>query len=93
MARAIGQRLAPATGPVTLLLPLGGIEQWDRPGEPLHDPVGLAAFIDEMRRAVPPTVRLVEVHAHINDDAFADAALAVFDAWVAAGRIAPGVTA
>jgi hypothetical protein len=31
------------------------------------------------------------VDAHINDDAFVQAALQVFDAWVAAGLVPPGV--
>jgi hypothetical protein len=33
-----------------------GVEQWDRPGEPLHDPEGLDAFIDrDARRGAAPT--------------------------------------
>jgi hypothetical protein len=35
----------------------------------------------------------MELDAHINDAAFSDAALAVFDRWVAAGRIVPGIHA
>ena len=46
IAAEIGARLAAAQGPTCLLLPLRGVEQWDRPGEPLHDPEGLQAFID-----------------------------------------------
>ena len=90
IAREIGTRLAQATGPACLLLPLQGIEQWDRPGEPLHDADGLAAFIAAMREAVPRGLPYVEIDAHINDAAFCDAALAVFDRWVAEGRIAAG---
>ena len=90
IAREIGTRLAQATGPACLLLPLQGIEQWDRPGEPLHDADGLAAFIAAMREAVPPGLPCIEVDAHINDAAFCDAALAVFDRWVAEGRIVTG---
>jgi uncharacterized protein (UPF0261 family) len=90
IAREIGARLAQATGPACLLLPLRGIEQWDRPGEPLHDADGLAAFITAMREAVPPGLPCVEIDTHINDTAFCDAALAVFDGWVAEGRIVAG---
>lgn len=96
VARALCARLAEATGPTCLLLPTQGIEGWDRPGQPLHDPAGLAAFVDETQRHVPPNVRLELLDAHINDDAFCDAALRVFDAWVAEGRIAaqrPGMVA
>lgn len=87
-AREVAARAAQATAPAHILLPLGGIEEWDKPGEPAHDPGGLAAFIDEMRKAVKPPVQMTEVDAHINDQAFADAALAVFDGWVADGVVA-----
>lgn len=86
-ARAIADRLAQAAGPVHFILPAGGIEEWDRQGQAAHDPAGLAAFLDEMRTAIRPPVRLSEVDAHINDQAFADKALEIFDAWVADGTI------
>jgi uncharacterized protein (UPF0261 family) len=88
VGRAIGERLAEATGPTCLLLPCGGVEGWDRPGQPLHDPDGLAAFFDAVQRHAPPNAELVVLDAHINDRAFADAALTVFDRWLAEGRIA-----
>jgi uncharacterized protein (UPF0261 family) len=91
IAAEIGARLAAARGPSCLLLPLRGVEQWDRPGEPLHDAEGLAAFVDAMRAAVKAPLRCIELDAHINDDAFCDAALAVFDEWVAQGLVPPGV--
>lgn len=90
IAAEIGTRLAAARGPSCLLLPRGGIEQWDRPGEPLHDAEGLAAFVDAMRAAVPDGTRCVEIDAHINDPAFVDAALQVFDGWVAQGLVPLG---
>jgi uncharacterized protein (UPF0261 family) len=34
---------------------------------------------------------VITLDAHINDAAFADAALAVLDAWVLEGRVPPGV--
>ena len=83
MAREMCAKLAGATGPVTLLLPLLGCNEWDRPGGPLSDPEGLSAFIDEVRVACPPNVELIELEAHINDAGFADAALAVIDRWIA----------
>jgi len=88
VACVIGERLGEACGPVALLMPRRGIEEWDRPGQPLHDPEGLAALVDELRRAVRPNTRLVELDAHINDADFADAVLRIFDQWVVEGRIA-----
>lgn len=81
-ARMMAERMAQSPVPVHCLSPLRGVEEWDKPGEPAHDPEGLAAFTDELRKAVKPPVQLTEVDAHINDRAFADAALAIFDEWV-----------
>ena len=86
-ARAIGERLAQSSTPAHVILTTGGIEEWDKPGEPAHDPEGLAAFIDEMRSAIKAPAILTEVDAHINDEAFADKVLEIFDAWVAEGTV------
>ncbi|MEE8271861.1 MAG: Tm-1-like ATP-binding domain-containing protein [Alphaproteobacteria bacterium] len=89
-ARAIAEKLAKANGPTTFILPLRGIEEWDREGEPVHDPAGLSAFIDEIGTAIAPPVRLVECDGHINDAAFATTALGIFDDWVRDGIVPPG---
>jgi uncharacterized protein (UPF0261 family) len=75
------------------LLPTRGIEEWDRPGGAMHDPQGLAAFMDEIGMAAPPSATVHRVDAHINDEAFARAALGVLDGWVRDGLVAPGVAA
>ena len=90
LARALADKLAGARGPVTFLLPLQGGNEWDRAGGPLADPAALSAFCDALRSSLPANVRLTELDAHINDAAFHDAALAQFDAWVAAGLVPPG---
>ncbi len=90
VARTIGERLSQAKGPSCLLLPLRGVEQWDQPGEPLHDPEGLEAFNTAMRAHVPANAQLLELAAHINDAAFCDAALAQFDRWVREGLVPRG---
>ncbi len=91
LARLMGEKLGQARGPVVAMLPVRGIQQWDQEGEPLHEPEALAAFVEAFRTAMPPPVRLVEVDAHINDRAFADAVLAVLDDWVAKGVVPKGV--
>ena len=85
-AREIAKRIGPSTAPVQVLLPLQGIQEWDKPGEPAHDPQGLAAFVDEMQRSIPAG-QLTHVDAHINDQAFADAVLDIFDRWCAEGIV------
>lgn len=89
VARLISEKLARASGPVAYILPRGGVEAWDRPGEPMHEPGALAAFLHEARATAPASAELIEIDAHINDIAFADTALAIFDRWVAAGIVAP----
>jgi uncharacterized protein (UPF0261 family) len=90
VARAVMQRLHAATGPTALLLPLHGIEAWDRAGQPLHDPQGLAAFCDELQALPTGAVQRQVLDCHINDEAFAQAALAQLDAWVHAGHVPRG---
>lgn len=90
MARAICARLAPAKGPVVLLLPNEGGNEWDRPGGPLHDAEAFEVFKAELRAQCPANVMLVELDAHINDAAFSDAALKVFDGWLADGSVSKG---
>lgn len=83
VARRIADKLSLAKGPTVYLVPKRGIEGWDREGEPMHAPKALAAFLDETRRIPIRGARMIELDAHINDKAFAEAALAVLDDWVA----------
>jgi uncharacterized protein (UPF0261 family) len=87
IAQTIADRLAQATGPTHLLLPLRGVEAWDLPGQPLHDPIGQDAFNQALRQASAGRVTLTALDAHINDATFAEAALRVFDDWLASGTI------
>jgi len=86
IAGEIIERLAGARGPTCLLLPEGGVQAWDRPGEALHDADGLASFTQALHEGAH-RIDLRALPLHINDDAFADAALAVFDDWLARGLI------
>lgn len=89
MARAMCGQLTKANGPVTLLLPLQGGNEWDRAEGPLHDAEGLAAFIDEIRAHCPDNVTLLELDAHINDAAFSDRVLTEFNVWIDSGIVTP----
>jgi uncharacterized protein (UPF0261 family) len=86
-ARAIAERLAQAPAPAHVILPAGGIEEWDRPGDVAHDPQALAAFLDEMSTVIRPPTELTEIAGHINDPEFAETALAIFDRWVENGTV------
>jgi uncharacterized protein (UPF0261 family) len=94
-ARAIGDKLAQATGPTAFVMPLHGIEEWDRKDQSLHDPQGLQTFTEAIRDSIRPPAQLVEVPCHINDAVFVAAVLAIFDRWVSEGHIphGPGMAA
>ncbi len=87
VARAHSRQLATAVGPVALLLPQDGLGEWDRVGADLCDQEGLAVFLAEIEATCPDNVRRINVDGHINDAAFCQAALAVFDEWCAAGIV------
>ena len=93
LAQAVCDRLGEARGPTALLLPQRGIHAWDKPGQPMHDPEGHAAFLDAFRSAARPPIELHDHDVHINDDAFVDQALVIFDAWVSEGHVPAGVRA
>jgi uncharacterized protein (UPF0261 family) len=73
----IGERIAAqlnaATGPVTVLLPLGGVSAIDAPGAVFHDPAADAALFAALRAHLAPHVTVREIEAHINDPEFAAA--------------------
>ena len=76
----IVERINQMTGPVRFLLPLKGISAIDALGQPFHDPVADAALFESIRTGwqTAPNRKLVELDHHINDQAFAAAAIAAF---------------
>ena len=76
----IAEKLNACEGPVRFLLPLGGVSMIDAPGQPFHDPEADAALLSAIEQNVHQTDdrQVIRVDAHINDDAFGDAALAAF---------------
>jgi uncharacterized protein (UPF0261 family) len=86
-AKWIAQKLNAAKSPTTVFLPLQGVEEWDRKGEPLHDAEGLAAFFQEIKKHIKPPIEVIDLDCHINDEAFIQAVLAVFDDWIEKGII------
>ena len=85
LIRLLADRLSKAKGATRFVMPLGGVEEWDREGDVAHDPDGLVAMIDEVRKSM--SVPVTEVDAHINDVAFSDAIIEIIDGWMADGTI------
>ncbi len=76
----IVERINQMQGPVRFLLPLKGISAIDAEGQVFYDAAADAALFNAIRDGwIPaPNRKLIEVNAHINDAAFADAAVAAF---------------
>ncbi|WP_066416179.1 Tm-1-like ATP-binding domain-containing protein [Halorubrum aethiopicum] len=71
LGRIIAEKLNAATGPTTLMLPLGGVSMLDAPGEEFHDPEADEALFDALRAHLDDDVELIETDAHVNDEEFA----------------------
>jgi uncharacterized protein (UPF0261 family) len=77
----IVERVNHMAGPVRFLLPLRGVSAIDAVGQPFHDAAADAALFDAIRKGWKPykSHRLVELDCHINDAAFAVAAVKAFN--------------
>ncbi len=78
--RALGEKLAEkvsrSTGPCTVMLPLRGVSMIDAEGQPFYGPDEDAALFDAIRGNIDESrAALKEFDLHINDDAFAEAAV------------------
>jgi uncharacterized protein (UPF0261 family) len=80
LARFCGE----ATGPVAILVPLGGFSVWDREGGPFHNPEAVKAFVDVLQRELPVGVALHLADHNVNDEPFAHKALEVFESVLTA---------
>lgn len=72
LGRIVARKASAARGPVTIVLPLGGVSAIDAPGQVFHDPAADRALFDAIRQGVHGKVKLVDVDAHINDPVFAE---------------------
>jgi uncharacterized protein (UPF0261 family) len=87
VARAHAEKLAQAKGKTAFVMPLAGCNEWDRDGAPLHDAAGLAAFTEAMKDSLPANAEWHPIEGHINDPAFCEKVLGIFDTWM--GTTAP----
>jgi len=79
-AEVMAEKLNRAKGPVTVLYPLKGFDDFDKEvGGVFYDPEGHATFLKVLRKNVKSAIKIVELDMHINDQAFAENAIKVFD--------------
>ncbi|WP_417278512.1 Tm-1-like ATP-binding domain-containing protein [Celeribacter sp.] len=89
IAEIIAQKLSISQGPTAFVMPRLGVNEWDRPGQDMHDPEGLAQFEATLSAALSGAIEMHSVDHHINDAEFSQAILAIFDEWCRQGLIAP----
>jgi uncharacterized protein (UPF0261 family) len=75
LGRWVGEKLAQATGPSVLMLPLLGFSEYDREGGVFHDPDADRAFMEAAATALGGHVPVVRLDHRINDPACADRAV------------------
>ena len=71
IGRITALKLNRARGPVTVLIPLRGVSAIDKAGAPFFSQEALNDHRHALKMALSPTIRLVELDAHINDERFA----------------------
>jgi uncharacterized protein (UPF0261 family) len=85
LGRRIAAKLAAATGPTALFVPLGGVSAIDAEGQPFHDPEADAALFAALRDGLAGSrVELVELDRNVNDPEFATAMAARLDEMIGA---------
>ncbi len=75
IGRVMAEKLNKGLGPVVVAVPNQGYSPANRRGKPLYDPEADRAFVEALRQNLKPSVRIVEVDAHINDELFAKQAV------------------
>jgi uncharacterized protein (UPF0261 family) len=63
-----------ASGPVAILLPLGGVSQLDSPGGAFWDPQADQACFEAIKKDLRPEIPVIEMDNNINDPEFANRA-------------------
>jgi len=76
LGKEIAHKASASRGPVAVLVPRRGVSALDAEGQPFWWPEADRALFDSLRLWLAPNVKLVELDLHINDPAFAAAAVA-----------------
>lgn len=75
IGKAMAEKLNRALSPIVVVIPNKGFSPGNKQGKPLYAPEVDAAFVEALKRSLKPSIRIVEVDAHINDKLFAEQAV------------------
>ena len=73
VARMVAEKLNRGRGPTAVVIPLRGFSDQGRAGRPISDPASDMEFVQTLKKNINARIHIVEVDAHINDEAFAQA--------------------
>jgi uncharacterized protein (UPF0261 family) len=73
VARWMAERLNAGRGPRAVMIPLHGYSMLNRAGQVLYDEAANRAFAEATQQVLLPQIEFIQIEAHINDRAFADA--------------------
>lgn len=76
LGKILAGKLSSAPAGATILLPLRGLSQIDSPGGIFHFPEANHALFDAIKSSAVAPVEVREIDAHINDNTFAEQAVA-----------------
>ena len=70
LGQIIAEKLNLSRGPVTVLIPLGGVSMIDAPGGPFWWPEADRALTDALKAHLRPDIPVIEMDVNVNDAAF-----------------------
>ena len=71
LGHIMARKLSEAQGPTTVIIPMQGISAIDKTGQPFDSPEAREAWRENLKAHIGGNVTVIEMDAHINDDAFA----------------------
>ncbi|UCF91715.1 MAG: Tm-1-like ATP-binding domain-containing protein [Desulfobacterales bacterium] len=77
VAATVAQKMNLSRAPTVFAIPLQGFSEQSRSGGAVCDPVADEAFVVTLKQRLRQDIRVVEIDAHINDEAFARRACAL----------------
>lgn len=71
VGREVAKRLQYTTADAVFMIPTAGYDSYAVKGQGFFDPEADKAFVDELKKNLPPNIKIVERNTHIDDPAFA----------------------
>lgn len=82
LGRILAEKVNMSTGPVTVLLPTGGISLISAPGQPFYDPAADRALFDAIRQTLRADIPCEAIDCAINDPLFAQVCVERLLSWI-----------